>query len=60
MSRTVRRFCRSESASTALEYAVVAAAVSVMIIACMEGLGLNIAATLAKSASMTFTAAPPP
>jgi Flp pilus assembly pilin Flp len=52
-----QRFSTNQSGATALEYAVLAATLALVIIAGMEGLDFRIAIALAKSASLALTAA---
>jgi pilus assembly protein Flp/PilA len=46
MKRHIARFIRDESAATAIEYGLIAAGISVAIIAVVKGLGTNLKTTL--------------
>ena len=52
---TLRRFLRNESGATAIEYGLIAAGISVAIIAVVQGLGTNLNATF-SSVSNALTA----
>jgi pilus assembly protein Flp/PilA len=45
MSKTVMRFVKNESGATAIEYGLIAAGISVAIIAVVQGLGVNLNST---------------
>jgi pilus assembly protein Flp/PilA len=45
MQKLVTRFLRDESAATAIEYGLIAAGISVAIIAVVQGLGTNLNTT---------------
>jgi pilus assembly protein Flp/PilA len=46
MTNLVKRFAKDESGATAIEYGLIAAGISVAIIAVVQGLGTNLKATL--------------
>ena len=46
MNSLVKRFAADESGATAIEYGLIAAGISVAIIAAVKGLGTQISATL--------------
>ena len=46
MTNLIKRFLRDESGATAVEYGLVAAGISVAIIAVVQGLGTNLKTTL--------------
>ena len=46
MNNLVKRFAADESGATAIEYGLIAAGISVAIIAAVKGLGTQISATL--------------
>jgi pilus assembly protein Flp/PilA len=48
MTRTAKRFLNDESAATAIEYAMIAAGISVVIIAVVNGLGTKLTATFSN------------
>jgi pilus assembly protein Flp/PilA len=45
MKNLVKRFAKDESGATAIEYGLIAAGISVAIIAVVQGLGTNLKAT---------------
>jgi pilus assembly protein Flp/PilA len=45
MRKSITRFIRDESAATAIEYGLIAAGISVAIIAVVQGLGTNLNTT---------------
>jgi pilus assembly protein Flp/PilA len=45
MKSIVKRFVRDESGATAIEYGLIAAGISVVIIAVVQGLGKNLTGT---------------
>jgi pilus assembly protein Flp/PilA len=45
MTNLVKRFAKDESGATAIEYGLIAAGISVAIIAVVQGLGTNLQAT---------------
>jgi pilus assembly protein Flp/PilA len=45
MSRFIMRFVKDESGATAIEYGLIAAGISVAIIAVVQGLGTNLKTT---------------
>jgi pilus assembly protein Flp/PilA len=45
MTSLVKRFAKDESGATAIEYGLIAAGISVSIIAVVQGLGTNLKAT---------------
>jgi pilus assembly protein Flp/PilA len=45
---TIRKFLRDENGATAIEYGLIAAGISVAIIAVVQGLGTKLAATFTK------------
>jgi pilus assembly protein Flp/PilA len=45
MGQLVRSFLRNESGATAIEYGLIAAGISVVIIATVQGLGVNLNTT---------------
>jgi pilus assembly protein Flp/PilA len=51
MSECIRRFFRDESAATAIEYGLIAAGISVAIIAAVTTLGSNLNATFSSVSS---------
>jgi pilus assembly protein Flp/PilA len=54
----VQRFCRNEAGVTAIEYAVLAAIIAVVLVVAMDRLGFKLAATLAKAAGMALSGSP--
>jgi pilus assembly protein Flp/PilA len=48
MRKLVQRFARDESGATAIEYGLIAAGISVAIIAVVQGLGSNLKATFSS------------
>jgi pilus assembly protein Flp/PilA len=48
MSKSIIRFIRDESAATAIEYGLIAAGISVAIIATVQALGTNLNATFSS------------
>jgi pilus assembly protein Flp/PilA len=48
MRKLVQRFARDESGATAIEYGLIAAGISVAIIAVVQGLGTNLKATFSS------------
>jgi pilus assembly protein Flp/PilA len=46
MTNLVKRFAKDESGATAIEYGLIAAGISVAIIATVQGLGSNLKGTL--------------
>jgi pilus assembly protein Flp/PilA len=46
MTNLVKRFAKDESGATAIEYGLIAAGISVAIIAVVQGLGTNLKTTL--------------
>ena len=48
MRKLVQRFARDESSATAIEYGLIAAGISVAIIAVVQGLGTNLKATFSS------------
>jgi pilus assembly protein Flp/PilA len=46
MKNLVKRFAKDESGATAIEYGLIAAGISVAIIAVVQGLGTNLKTTL--------------
>jgi len=48
MRKVVRRFARDESGATAIEYGLIAAGISVAIIAVVQGLGTKLNTTFAS------------
>jgi pilus assembly protein Flp/PilA len=46
MTNLVKRFAKDESGATAIEYGLIAAGISVAIIATVQGLGSNLTKTL--------------
>jgi pilus assembly protein Flp/PilA len=46
MTNLVKRFAKDESGATAIEYGLIAAGISVAIIAVVQGLGTNLKSTL--------------
>jgi pilus assembly protein Flp/PilA len=57
---TIRRFLKDESGATAIEYGLIAALVSVAIIAVLGTLGTNLNSTFSRVASNLGTAAATP
>jgi pilus assembly protein Flp/PilA len=55
---TIRKFLRDESGTTAIEYGLIAALVSVVIIAALTLLGSNLNATFQRVASNLAGATP--
>ena len=51
MRQRLVRFLRDESAATAIEYGLIAAGISVAIIAAVEGLGSNLNTTFSSVSS---------
>jgi pilus assembly protein Flp/PilA len=51
MRKLVQRFARDESGATAIEYGLIAAGISVAIIATVQTLGTNLTATFTKVAN---------
>ena len=56
MTNLVKRFAKDESGATAIEYGLIAAGISVAIIAVVQGLGTNLYSTFSK----VSTAVTPP
>src|ERR1017187_6060112 len=48
MTNLVKRFAKDETGATAIEYGLIAAGISVAIIAVVQGLGTNLTATFQK------------
>ena len=48
MRKLVQRFARDESGATAIEYGLIAAGISVAIIAVVQGLGSNLKSTFSS------------
>ena len=48
MTNLVKRFAKEESGATAIEYGLIAAGISVAIIAVVQGLGSNLKLTFAS------------
>ena len=48
MKTLVSRFVKDESGATAIEYGLIAAGISVAIIAVVQGLGIKLSATFTK------------
>jgi len=48
MRKSITRFIRDESAATAIEYGLIAAGISVAIIATVQALGTNLNATFSS------------
>jgi len=48
MTNLVKRFAKEESGATAIEYGLIAAGISVAIIAVVQGVGTNLKATFAS------------
>ena len=57
MSKTIMQFVRDDSGATAIEYGLIAAGISVAIIAVVQGLGTKLTATF-QSVSDNLGAAP--
>ena len=55
MKNLVKRFAKDESGATAIEYGLIAAGISVAIIAVVQGLGTNLNTTF-QSVSKALTA----
>jgi pilus assembly protein Flp/PilA len=51
MKNLIMRFVKNESGATAIEYGLIAAGISVAIIAVVNGLGSNLATTFGKVSS---------
>ena len=51
MVRLLSRFCKDQSGATAIEYGLIAAGISVAIIAVVEALGTNLNTTLSSVSS---------
>lgn len=51
MRKLVQRFARDESGATAIEYGLIAAGISVAIIAVVQGLGSNLKTTFGSVSS---------
>lgn len=49
--REARRFCASEGGATAVEYAIVAAGISVAIVAVVTGLGSSVKASFTSTSN---------
>ena len=60
VARLLKQFCKNETANAALEYAILAATVSVVLIAGMDSVGMRLAVTLAKSAAFALGATSAP
>ena len=56
MRKLVRRFARDESGATAIEYGLIAAGISVAIIAVVQGLGSNLVNVFTKVSTGLATA----
>jgi pilus assembly protein Flp/PilA len=48
MLRMLRRFCKDQSGATAIEYGLIAAGISVAIIATVQALGTNLNTTFSS------------
>jgi pilus assembly protein Flp/PilA len=48
MAQIVSRFCKSESGATAIEYALIAGFVSIVIVAAVQGIGTTLNTTFSK------------
>jgi pilus assembly protein Flp/PilA len=48
MFRALNRFCKDQSAATAIEYGLIAAGIAVAIIAVVQALGTNLNATFSS------------
>ncbi len=48
MTNLVKRFAKDESGATAIEYGLIAAGISVAIIAVVQGLGTNLKTTFGR------------
>jgi pilus assembly protein Flp/PilA len=57
MTNLVKRFAKDESGATAIEYGLIAAGISVAIIAVVQGLGTNLNATFTKVSTALAPAA---
>jgi pilus assembly protein Flp/PilA len=56
MNRVIMRFAKDESGATAIEYGLIAAAISVAIIAVVNGLGSQLKTTFSTVSSQLATA----
>jgi pilus assembly protein Flp/PilA len=56
MNNLVKRFVKDESGATAIEYGLIAAGISVAIIAAVKGLGTQLNATFSTVTSQLATA----
>ena len=56
MNRVVMRFAKDESGATAIEYGLIAAGISVAIIAVVNGLGSQLKTTFSTVSSQLATA----
>ena len=56
MSRIIMRFAKDESGATAIEYGLIAAGISVAIIAVVNGLGSQLKTTFSTVSSQLATA----
>jgi len=45
---TIKRFCRDESGATAIEYGLIAAGISVAIVAIVQSVGTSLTGTFTK------------
>jgi pilus assembly protein Flp/PilA len=57
MTNLVKRFAKDESGATAIEYGLIAAGISVAIIAVVQGVGTNLKSTFASVQSALAPAA---
>jgi len=48
MAQIVSRFCKSESGATAIEYALIAGFVSIVILAAVQGIGTSLNTTFSN------------
>ena len=56
MNNLVKRFVKDESGATAIEYGLIAAGISVAIIAAVKGLGTQLTSTFSTVTSQLATA----
>jgi len=51
MAKVIGRFCKNESAATAIEYALIAAFVSIVIVGAVQTIGTSLSITFSSVAS---------
>ena len=51
MAKVIGRFCKNESAATAIEYALIAGFVSIVIVGAVQAIGTSLSITFSSVAS---------